>query len=292
MASRQELDQLMKRIRAVEKETGGNTKDDEMTEEQLNADPFIRLKQEIGRLERETRNDIKARDEFAENASTRDQKPEIVKQTTAIKQKVKELRAKSDQLRSILHEEAEKMKKQNKTSEGLDNRKKMCDLIDARIDEVERYAKGLKFISAKDDPNRRALLKDADEEAGAPTMATFVPGPTESEFQEIEGFDDWQLMINKGEQEIDQQLDILVDATSLLVNTANILSDEYKILGTMTDEVNEKLDKTNDKLNDANKRVKETIEKVGGGSNFCIDLFLILIILACVYFVITQFINF
>ena len=279
----------MKRLRAVEKETGGNNKDDEMTEEQLNADPFIRLKQEIGRLERETRNDIKARDEFAENDATKNQKPEIVKQTTAIKQKVKELRAKSEQLRGILHEDAERMKKEKKTSEGLDNRKKMCDLIDARIDEVERYAKGLKFISAKDDPNRRALLKDANEENTSPTMATFTPGPENSEYQEIEGFDDWMLMINKGEQEIDQKLDQLVDATSLLLNTANMLSEEYKVLGTMTDEVNEKMDKVDNKLEDSNKRVKDLIEKVGGGSNCCIDFFLILVIIACIYFIVSQF---
>ena len=290
MSSRQDLDKLMKRVRGIEEATGSGKSKNSLDNNEDGADAFILLKREICQLERDTRNDIKARDEFAENSATRDQKAEIVKQTTAIKGKVKELRSKAAELRNMYETEVSDMKKKGKTSDGLENRKKMCDLIDARIDEVERYAKGLKFVSAADDETKRALLKGANFEATeSPQLATFVPGPTESQYEEIDGIDEWRMQVQANEQQIDEQLDTLVEATSALVQTAQMLRDEYRVLGVMTDEVDQKIDKTDKKLQDTNEQLKKTIDKLGGGANCCLDIFLILVIIACVYFIITQF---
>ena len=285
------MEKLIKRAKAVAELTGKDKSKDPLKNDEDDADEFILLKRDICQLERDTRNDIKARDEFAENFATRDQKAEIVKQTTAIKGKVKELRAKAEQLRDIYQKNADDMKKKGKTSDGLESRKKMCDLIDARIDEVERYAKGLKFVSARDDPARAALMKGANTElTESPQLATFVPGPTESEYQEIDGFDEWRLQVQANEQQIDEQLDTVVEISAQLLRSAQMINQEYEILGKMTDEVADKLDKTDQKLVNANDQVKETIDKIAGGRNCCLDVVLILLILCCLYFIITQFI--
>ena len=284
------MDKLLKRVQAVAQITGNDKNQGKKTDDQ-EEDEFILLKREICQLERDTRNDIKARDDFAENSATRDQKAEIVKQTTQIRGRIKELRAKADELRGIYQKQVDEMKKQGKTSDGLDNRKKMCDLIDARIDEVERYCKGLKFVSARDDPSRRALLKGANFEATeSPQLATFVPGPTNSEYEEIDGIDEWRMQVQENEQIIDEQLDQVVELTSQLVLTANMIRDEYAILGQMTDHVAEKIEKTDEKVVNTNEKLKETIDKIAGGRNCCLDIFLVLIILACIYFIVTQFI--
>ncbi|EAY09184.1 hypothetical protein TVAG_363990 [Trichomonas vaginalis G3] len=286
-----ELEKLLNRAKEMAKATGSadGKKDGEGDEE---LDEFTKLKNEICEMERQTRLDIKARDEFAEAIGTRDQKAEIVKQTSQIRNKIKEMRNKVDQLRQMVADQEEQLRKKNKTSEGLQNRKKLCDLCDARIDECERWAKGHSFVSAKDDPKKRALLKGANfDDTATPQLAHFVPSPTESEYEEIAGIEDWRLQINKNEQEIDQKLDQLVEGTSALVHIANQLHDEYEILGRMTDEVDEKMDKVDAKLESTNERVNALLEKVGGCSNCCIDIFLVLVILACLYFIASKFIK-
>ena len=289
--SRVEMEKLIKRARAVAQQTGDEKGKKKKNDEEENVDDFILLKREICEYERDTRNDIKARDEFAENPATRDQKAEIVKQTTAIKGRIKELRAKADELRNIYQKQVDDMKKRGTTAANMENRKKMCDLIDARIDEVERYAKGLKFVSAQDDPSRRALLKGANfEETESPQLATFVPGPTNSEYEDIDGIDEWRMQVQENEQVISDQLDQVLELTSQLVLTSRMIQDEYAILGTMTDKVDEKITKTDDKLVNANEQLKETIDKIAGGRNCCLDIFLIILILACIYFIVTQFI--
>lgn len=287
-----ELEKLIGRAKAMAKETGSGDKNgDKDGDEEM--DEFTRLKNEICDMERQCRLDIKARDEFAEAIGTRDQKAEIVKMTTSIRNSIKDMRSKVDQLRTIVTDEEEKLRKKNKTSEGLKNRKKLCDLCDARIDECERWMRGHSFVSVKDDPKKRALLKGANfDESATPTLATFVPSPTESEYEEIAGIEDWRLQINKNEQEIDQQLDQLVEGTSQLVYIANQLQQEYQILGVMTDEVDNKMDKVDEKLVTTTERVNKFLEKQGSCANCCIDIFLLLVILACIYFIVTRFVKF
>jgi hypothetical protein len=48
------------------------------------------------------------------------------------------------------------------------------------------------------------------------------------------------------------------------------------VLTTITDEVDKKMNKSQQNLDNGNDELKETIDKIGGGSNCCLNILLIL----------------
>lgn len=286
-----EMDKLLGRVKYIAKLTGSKDENKDYKGEDEEVDAFTLLKRQINDEVREVRQDIKNRNEEADAHDAASRKPEIVKQTTAIRGRIKDLRNKSQQLRDMVDREAKELKSKGKESSGLDTRRKMCDLIDAHIDECERWSKGHSFVSVRDDPSKRALLKGADFNDNAnPPLVTFTPDPTQTELEEIDGIDEWRMQIQANEKEIDEKLDLLVEGTSRVVHLANMLGEEYRILGTMVDDVDKQMDKTSSNLDDANKKVKETLEKVGGGGNCCLDIFLVVAIVACLWFIIQRYV--
>ena len=269
------MEQLIHRIDAINESVGGS-KDDKNSKEDTKKDEFILLKEEICAQEKQIRAEIQERNEYVENESNKNNQKEIFTKSNQIKLKIKDLTAKAARLREIVDEDEQKMKKKNKTSSGLENRKKMCDLIDARIEECSRYLKNNSYQNPRDDKKYKNLLKGAfvDEDLENPPLISFTPGPQNSEFEEIEGIDEWRLQIQQGEKEIDEKLDQTLEGAIAVKQLAKTLSDEYAIEGAMLEEVENKLDKANGKLEKTNEKLKKTMEKVGGGSN-CVCNFIL-----------------
>jgi len=65
-----------------------------------------------------------------------------------------------------------------------------------------------------------------------------------------------------------------------LKDMANEMGKEIEMQGMMIDELDHKVEKTNAKLINLNKRLKKTLESVRKADRFCIDIILLVVILA------------
>jgi predicted nucleic acid-binding Zn-ribbon protein len=281
------MNDLLERVRAVAKATG--TKDDSQTivPEGETVDEFTHLKREINLHIRELRNAIKERDTFAGSRAAREDKAEIVRQSTQIRTRLTDIRAEAQRLREMVMKEQRRLESKGKPTNVLDNRFKMCDLVEAHIEECDRWFKGLSFASVKDDPAKRMLLKGSQFTQPAPIQANFVPkDSTETELEQIDGIDEWRIQIQESEQVIDQRLDEIVQQTAAVRNLAVMIGHEYKALGIMIDEVESQMDKTQDNLDTTNAQLEKTKKKLASKKNCCIDIFLFLIIIAIVGYLI------
>lgn len=279
------MEALLRRVREVAEATGNEQQKQSITGDGEKVDKFTLLKREINLEIREVRNAIKERDRFSESRGAKNDQAEIVRMSTLIRSQIVELRKKEDQLKALIG------KPKKGEEEKVANREKMAQLIHAHIDECERWFKGMKFVSAKDDPNKRALLKGANfNENADPKLVDVIPGdPTETELEDIDGIAEWQMQVNANEDMIDEQLDQLVDATQAIKHLSIQIRDEYSILGTMTDDVQKKMDKSGENLEDANKQLEKTAKKVNAKANCCLDITLILLLIACVGFIIWKY---
>jgi len=282
------MEPLLRRAHAIAKRTGSDTNNTSLVADGEKADGFTLLKREINQLITKARNDCKARDDFRDGVGTKDQKSELVRQTASLQSMISELRQKSTNLREVLSNDKKKSKTPD--TDMFQNREKICNLIDAHIDEVEKWVKGSQFVSPKNDPSKKALLKGAKADITvSPMKIDYKPSPTETELEDIDGIDEWRAQVQENEQAIDGKLDLVLEGSYRVRNLANTLSEEYKVFGTMLDDVEKKMDHANDTVVNGTQRAKETLEKVTGG-HCCLDLFLIIVILACLYFIIQKYI--
>lgn len=284
------MDQLLKRVNAIAEATGNSPKKEDVTQGQ-DIDEFTRLKRTINLEIREIRNDIKDRDEFADSFAGKNDQPEIAKKSARIMTRIKDLRSKHSDLVNLIRQEESKLQKKNKDVKALDPRKKMADLIEAHIDECDRWSKGKSLLKQKDDPSKAMLLKGA--KLGYDTTFNpnnFVPSnATETELEEVDGIDEGLMQLRENEVLVDQQLDMLVETTAKIKVIATRLGEEYRVLGGMMDEVEGKMDKTANNLEESQNQLDKLAKAVGGKQNCCFTIFLLLALVACVYFVITEF---
>lgn len=286
------MDNLLKRVNAIAVATGNDEEKGDVTGG-VEIDEFTRIKREINLEIREIRNDIKYRDEFADSFAGKNDQTEIAKKSAAIMVKIKELKGRKADLVKLVNQEEAKLRKKNQDVKTLDSRKKMCDLIEAHIEEVDRWSKGRSLVKQRDDPNKATLLKGA--KLGfetAPNPGNFIPSnATETELEEVDGIDEELMQIRETEQVIDQQLDQLLDSTQKIKTVAARLGEEYRVLGGMLDEAEDKMDKTSGNLESANDQLAEVTKAVGGCcKNCCLDILLIVAILGCVYYILARFV--
>ncbi|OHS97066.1 hypothetical protein TRFO_09598 [Tritrichomonas foetus] len=287
------MDRLLRRVEAIAVATGSKEAQQSTVAEGEKVDKFTLLKREVNVKIREVRNSIKERDEYANSPGGKEDKTEIIRQSTLIRNQIKELQDDAKSMRNMVMEEEGKLVAKNKSSENLQNRYKMCDLIDAHIAECERWFKGLSFASVKDDPSKRALLKGSNfnDEMTNPTLVDFKPtDPTQTELEDVDGIEEWQLQIQENEQIIDSQIDQVLEGTYAISHLASQISQEYKILSEMDKDVDKQMDKTQSNLDNANEQLKKTSKIVAAKRNCCLDITLILLLIACIGFILWKYV--
>ncbi|KAH0795553.1 hypothetical protein GPJ56_000432 [Histomonas meleagridis] len=286
------MEKLLRRVEEIGKATGNKDNQQNQNQNNKKVDKFTRKKREINLLIREIRNDIAERDRYASARGTRDDKQEIIRQSTLIRTKIQNAKEESKAIRDLVIKEEAKFSKKGKECPNIENRYKMCDLIDAHIEECERWFKGLSFVSQKSDPLKSALLKGSNFSTNInPELVTFVPqDPTQTELEEIDGIDEWQMQINENEQAIDEKLDQVLEGTEVLKHLAKTMHDEYQILSVMTDDVDKQMDKTQENLDDANSRLEKTKDALGTKSGCCMDVFLVILLICCVGFILWKYV--
>ncbi|KAH0788560.1 hypothetical protein GPJ56_007525 [Histomonas meleagridis] len=286
------MEKLLRRVEEIGKATGNKDTPESQGKNNKKVDKFTLKKREINLQIRELRNDIAERDRYANARGTKDDKPEIVRQSTLIRTKLQNVKEEAKAIRDMVIKEEAKYSKKGKECPNIENRYKMCDLIDAHIEECERWFKGLSFVSQKNDPMKAALLKGANFSANLnPELVTFVPqDPTQTELEEIDGIDEWQLQINENEQAIDEKIDQVLEGTEFLKHLAQTMHDEYQVLTVMTDDVDKQMDKTQENLDDANKRLEHTKDALGTKAGCCMDVFLVILLICCVGFILWKYV--
>jgi uncharacterized coiled-coil DUF342 family protein len=284
------MNELLNRVQAIARATG-NKDDHQIVTEGEEVDEFTLLKRQINLDIRELRNAIRDRDEYANSRGAKEDKAEIVRQSTVIRTRLQEIRGNAQRMRDMVAKEEDKLKSKNKSAEGLGNRYKMCDLVDAHIEECDRWFKGLQFASVKDDPSKRLLMKGSNfQEVQTVQTVDFQPqDATQSELAEIDGIEEWRMQIQENEQKIDQQLDQVLEGTLQIKKLATVLGQEYQELGIMIDEVDHQMDKSQQNLDSANAQITDLKKKLATKQNCCIDVTLFLLILAIVGYLIWKY---
>jgi len=89
----------------------------------------------------------------------------------------------------------------------------------------------------------------------------------------------FQLLI-QNDDKINEQLENVAKGVGVLKDMANEMGKEIEMQGMMIDELDHKVEKTNAKLINLNKRLKKTLESVRKADRFCIDIILLVVILA------------
>lgn len=285
------IEALLRRVQDIADLTGTEGKKQKIEPSQ-EADEFTRKKQLIGQEIRELRNAIQDRDDYANSHEGKNDQVEIIKKGHIIREKIKDLRDKSQEMKDLLNQEEQKLLRKGKSTECLENRRKLCDLIDEHINECDGWLKGNKPSSLVNDPHKRALLKGAQFKDTNPQLIDYVEAdnPTETQLEDIEGVSDAMLQIEANEQEINSKLDQLIVGTQIVNQLALQIHDEYQVLMTMDNDLDNKMDDTKNNLDDANKRIKDLQKKVNAGGNCCIDITLVLIIVACIGYLIWKYV--
>ena len=286
------IEQLLRKVHEIAEATGTDSTNQTHTESNQKVDEFTRKKQEMGQRIREVRNAIQERDEYAASKEGQKDQVELIRKGHAIREQIKELQEESRVMREMLDKDERELERKHKSTEGLANRRKMCDLIDEHIAECDCWFKGNRPNSALDDPAKRSLLKGAKLRDTNPQLVTIVPptNPNETELEDVEGIADSMLQIQANEQVIDQKLDQILVGSQIVKQISQQISDEYSNLATMDREVDHKMDEVQDKLDNANKQLQVVKQTVGAKGNCCIDIFLVIIIIACIGFMIWKYV--
>lgn len=288
------MEQLLRRVEAIAIATGSKEGHEDANASDKNVDEFTQLKRDLNLKIREIRNDIKERDDFAESKGGREDKTEIIRKNANLRTEIKDAQDQAKHMRELVMIEEGKMVQNNQDATALQNRYKMCDLIDAHIAECEKWFKGLTFTSVKSDPAKRDLLKGAklNSEMTNPTLITVEPpqDPTQTELEDIDGIEEWQLQIQENEQEIDSKLDQVLAGSYAIAQLADQIGSEYQALSEMDRDVDAQMDKTQANLDSANAQLKKTSAVLNAKRNCCFDITLILLLVACVGFILWKYV--
>ena len=282
------MQRLLDRVNEIAMATGNKDKKSQLVTENEKVDEFTLSKRYMGVQVRELREMISDRDKYANSISGKNDQPEIIRQSNEIRKRIRELRDKASSMREMVEHDANK---KGVDPASIDARRKMCDLIDAHIDECENWSKGQSFASTNNS-KRRALLKGSNlQDDGPVEMASFVPGdPTESALENIDGIDEWRIQIQQNEQVIEEQLDEILVKSQAMRQLTNKITAEYETLGVMVDDVGKEMDKAEENLQGTNEQMAHAKKKLASASNCCCDIFLFLILIALVGFLIWKYV--
>lgn len=189
------MDSLLKRVEAIALATSSQS----ISENDKNiSDEFIQIKRKLSIQISEIRNDIKDRNDYANLPGGCPNKNILSRKAANIENKIKLAYNELKSMRKIVKEDEKMMKKENQNIIILNNRYKMCNLIEEHIVECEKWSKGLAINSIKEDPSKKFLLKGSrfnDEMALDEELQPI--NPTQTELENIDDIEEWRLLINE-----------------------------------------------------------------------------------------------
>lgn len=254
-------------------------------------DPFVRKKMLVQEKIAETREHITSRSDLLNKGGKGS--VETVKSNAQIRKDLKELVEMKSELVRVHEEEEKKALKKAKTKPGkeetvqknLAKRKEIIDVIQENIDDLKYQEKNPGGgAEAAGGAGRSQLM-------GGPQQRAKVSRPKapQKDLTEMdagsEGLDSQFLQIQKNDQELDQELDLVHQGVKRLGIMAQDMNTELKIQNAMIQETKAKADSVNENLLMTNKRMKEALDKSGGGMKWCMNMICLVILLAVVGYI-------
>jgi len=237
-------------------------------EEEKNWDDFTKLRKKVAADLRKVREEIGERDQLMAKSDMAN--TTTVKMGRDIRNGLKEVIKETDQLEAMQKREEERIEKRKlqkkevlpEEEEEIEHRKEIVDLCRQHVEECKRLEKQVR---------------------GGPGYSFSEPttndGPVISSLPDIDGDEGFQLL-RMNDAQIDEKLDHVSRGVANLKGMAEEMGKEIEMQGMMIDQVTNRVEEANAKLINLNKRLKKTLEGFRKADRFCIDLILLVIILA------------
>jgi len=260
------MDSLLAKAEWIQSECQDPEAKRKKQEEMKTWDDFTKLRKELANNLRNIREQIQERNSLMGkndmgNTTT-------VKLGRDIRNGLKEVIKEADAL-----EELQKKKQADK----LERKKLKGKKIDPKEEEDVKARQEIVDLSRQHIEECRRLEKQV-RGAGGTFFETEKSDATVTSLPDIED-ESFQLLIQQ-DNEIDVKLDGVAKGVAVLKEMATEMGKEVEMQEVMIEELNTKVEKTNAKLINLNQRLKKTLEGVRKANRFCIDIILIVIILA------------
>jgi len=184
-----------------------------------------------------------------------------------IRNGIKEVMKEADELEVLQKRQAEKLERKKLKGKQIDPKEE--EDVKARVEIVELCRSHIEEC--------RKLEKQV-RGVGGTFFESETPNATITSLPDIED-ESFQLLI-KQDDEINVKLDDVSKGVAVLKDMANEMGKEIEMQEKMIEELDNKVEKTNAKLINLNKRLKKTLEGVRKADRFCIDIILLVVVLA------------
>jgi len=261
------LDNLIQRLEYVHDKCRDPKDRKKQEQDEANMDEFTRLKKEIAKEIKETRAAIEERNELlGETENT----VATAKMSSSIRTRLRNIEGDIEKLKEIQKKQVDKIEKKkaknkNVTEEEVkesEYRTEIVDLCQKHIAECYHLEKS-RFGNVQNTFFEGYTKKDE-------VVISSLPDIDDDDFR----------MLKQNDQKIDAQLEIIKQGVGVLGEMANEMGKEIELQGVMINELTDRVDETQATLNNLNKRLKKTLEKVRKGDRFCIDIILLIVVLA------------
>jgi len=250
-------------------------------------DPFVRKKMQIQQKVEDTKAAIEAKRELASEGRGTGGSVEGVKKSAEIRRSIKELRDLKKGLEQIHNQEVDdalRKARKKKGEQGValveansKKRDEILDVINQEIAGLEYDEKQSGVAKGKGGSAARGQL--VGNRSRQPQSRPKPPPQSLSEMDAgCEGLDQAFMQIEKNDQEIDQDLDLIHDGVKILGVMAQQMGEEAKIQSLMLEETNQKASDVNESLVDLNKKMKEVLDK--SKDKGCMTMICVILILA------------
>jgi len=260
------MQSLMAKVEYINNECQDPEKKRKKEEEMKNWDDFTKLRKKVAQDLRHIREQIQERNALM--GKTDMGNTTTVKMGRDIRNGLKDIIKEADELESMQKREVEKLEKKKlknkpvdpKEEEEAKNREEIVLLCRQHIEECKRLEKQVRGVTGV----------FTDNNTNEP-LITSLP--------DIDGDEGFQLL-RRQDQQIDEELERASKGVAVLKDIAIEMGKEVEMQEMMIDELGKKVEKTNAKLINLNKRLKKTLQDVRKADRFCIDIILLVVILA------------
>ena len=302
-AAMQTLSQTLERI---SRETGEGQQGAATTGK--GGDEFKRLKTKIATELKTVRQKLKEREDLLAKGASGTKA--TVQTSHMIRQLLKDIRDDANRLMTLQRKEAARVGKNKERLEQASTRQETVELVFKHIEECELQEK--KRYTSKNADARVELFSGGGKVAlgggvypsctggggtsGGGTSGTRGAGPSgggggvggvaglpEIDDETQEGLQ----MLERKNEAIDQQLDVVAEGVQELKSIALHMRDEVKVQSAMVDEITHKVDSAGAQLSNLNRKMKKTLAQTRSADRFILDFILLVVLLAIIGYIIS-----
>jgi len=259
------LDNLITRLEFVADKCRDPKEKKKKEQDEAQMDEFTRLKKHIAQDVKETRKEIEERNSLLGETSN---SVATAKQSSAIRSRLKEIETDTEKLKELQEKHAKKLEKKKAKGKATEDDIKESEYRTEIIDLCYKHIAECKHLEKQGYANNNAFFEGytkSDE-----NVVTSLPDIDDADFQ----------LLRQNDAKIDAKLDQVGQGVEILKNMALEMGKEIELQGVMISELDGRVDQTQAQLNNLNRRLKNTLDKVRKGNRFCIDVILVIILLA------------